>query len=183
MRPTRRHRRCAEDVHHRALPAAVVDGGLGSRRRAALSSGSARMAAPTAHAPRRTLVQARQIYCFAKAAQMGWYPEGKAIALKGLEYLLTKAKAPDGQPGFVHRLGADGDGATIRCATPMTTPSCCWRWRRSMRSTAMRRSVPRSTRCCHFSTPNCARRMAASRKDFRRRCRGGRTRRCICSKR
>src|SRR5205085_3848194 len=28
-------------------------------------------------APRRTFVQARQIYCFAKAAQMGWYPEGK----------------------------------------------------------------------------------------------------------
>jgi mannose/cellobiose epimerase-like protein (N-acyl-D-glucosamine 2-epimerase family) len=59
-------------------------------------------------APRRTFVQARQIYCFAKAAQMGWYPEGKAIALKGLEHLLSKAKAPDGQPGFVHRLDADG---------------------------------------------------------------------------
>lgn len=59
-------------------------------------------------APRRTFVQARQIYCFAKAAQMGWYPEGKAIALKGLEHLLNKAKAPDGQPGFVHRLDADG---------------------------------------------------------------------------
>ena len=59
-------------------------------------------------APRRTFVQARQIYCFAKAAQMGWYPEGKAVALKGLEHLLAKAKAPDGQPGFVHRLDADG---------------------------------------------------------------------------
>ena len=33
-------------------------------------------------APRRTFVQARQIYCFAKAAQTGWYPEGKEIALK-----------------------------------------------------------------------------------------------------
>ena len=59
-------------------------------------------------APRRTFVQARQIYCFAKAAQMGWYPEGKEIALKGLEHLLSKAKAPDGQPGYVHRLDADG---------------------------------------------------------------------------
>ena len=46
-------------------------------------------------APRRTFVQARQIYCFAKAAQMGWYPEGKAIALKGLDYFLSKAKAPE----------------------------------------------------------------------------------------
>ncbi|MCP4615803.1 MAG: mannose-6-phosphate isomerase [Bradyrhizobium sp.] len=59
-------------------------------------------------APRRTFVQARQIYCFAKAAQMGWYPEGKEIALKGLDHLLGKAKAPDGQPGFVHRLDAEG---------------------------------------------------------------------------
>jgi hypothetical protein len=33
-------------------------------------------------APRRVRVQARQIYCFAKAAQMGWYPDGREIALK-----------------------------------------------------------------------------------------------------
>jgi mannose-6-phosphate isomerase len=64
---------------------------------------------PDRLAPRRTFVQARQIYCYAKAAQMGWYPEGKAIALKGLDHFLSKAKAPDGEPGFVHRIGADGD--------------------------------------------------------------------------
>ena len=59
-------------------------------------------------APRRIRVQARQIYCFAKAAQMGWYPEGREIALRGLEHLLTTAKAPDGRPGFVHVQAADG---------------------------------------------------------------------------
>ena len=59
-------------------------------------------------APRRVFVQARQIYCFAKAAQMGWYPEGREIALKGLDHLLTTAKSPDGRPGFVHTLTADG---------------------------------------------------------------------------
>ena len=59
-------------------------------------------------APRRTFVEARQIYCFAKAALMGWCPEGKEIALKGLDRFLSKAKAPDGKPGFVHRLAADG---------------------------------------------------------------------------
>jgi mannose-6-phosphate isomerase len=59
-------------------------------------------------APRRILVQARQIYCFAKAAQMGWYPEGHAIALKGLEHLLAKAKAPDGKGGFVFSLTPEG---------------------------------------------------------------------------
>src|SRR5438552_18783782 len=48
-------------------------------------------------APRRVRVQARQIYCFAKAAQLGWYPQGGEIAMKGLVYLLAKAKAPDGR--------------------------------------------------------------------------------------
>lgn len=59
-------------------------------------------------APRRVFVQARQIYCFAKAAQIGWYPQGREIAMKGLDYLLAKAKGPDGQPGFVHTLAPDG---------------------------------------------------------------------------
>jgi len=59
-------------------------------------------------APRRVRVQARQIYCFAKAAQLGWYPEGAEIARKGLDYLLAKAKSPDGRPGFVHLLAPDG---------------------------------------------------------------------------
>ena len=58
--------------------------------------------------PRRVRVQARQIYCFAKAAQMGWYPDGREVALKGLDYLLAKAKSPDGRPGFVHKLARDG---------------------------------------------------------------------------
>jgi mannose/cellobiose epimerase-like protein (N-acyl-D-glucosamine 2-epimerase family) len=61
-----------------------------------------------AAAPRRIMVQARQIYCFAKAAQMGWYPKGREVALKGLDYLLTKAKSPDGKPGFVHVLTPEG---------------------------------------------------------------------------
>lgn len=61
-----------------------------------------------AAAPRRIMVQARQIYCFAKAAQMGWYPQGREIALQGLDYLLTKARSPDGKPGFVHVLTPEG---------------------------------------------------------------------------
>lgn len=59
-------------------------------------------------ASRRVRVQARQIYCFARAAQLGWYPQGGAVARKGLEYLLAKAKGPDGRPGFVHLLAPDG---------------------------------------------------------------------------
>jgi len=60
------------------------------------------------HAPRRVFVQARQIYCYAKAAQMGWYSDGRAIALRGLDNLLAKARSPDGRPGFVHTLAPDG---------------------------------------------------------------------------
>jgi mannose/cellobiose epimerase-like protein (N-acyl-D-glucosamine 2-epimerase family) len=60
-------------------------------------------------APRRVRVQARQIYSFALAAQRGWYPQGLDIAMKGLEYLLAKAKSPDGRPGFVHLLDRDGN--------------------------------------------------------------------------
>ena len=59
-------------------------------------------------APRRVFVQARQIYCYAKAAQMGWYSDGLAIALKGLEHMLARAKSPDGKPGYVHWLNPDG---------------------------------------------------------------------------
>jgi mannose/cellobiose epimerase-like protein (N-acyl-D-glucosamine 2-epimerase family) len=59
-------------------------------------------------APRRVRVQARQIYCFAKSAELGWYPQGREIAMKGLEYLLARAKSPDGRPGFVHLLNGDG---------------------------------------------------------------------------
>jgi mannose-6-phosphate isomerase len=65
-------------------------------------------------APRRVRVQARQIYCFAKAAHLGWYPEGGPIAIQGLEYLLAKAKSPEGRPGFAHVL--DRDGAVINSA-------------------------------------------------------------------
>ena len=59
-------------------------------------------------APRRVFVQARQIYCYAKAAQMSWYPEGREIAMRGLEHLLAKAKAADGRPGYVHKLTPEG---------------------------------------------------------------------------
>lgn len=59
-------------------------------------------------ASRRLRVQARQIYCFAKAAQLGWYAAGRDIALRGLDYMLTRAKSPDGKPGFVTLLAADG---------------------------------------------------------------------------
>jgi hypothetical protein len=41
--------------------------------------------------------------------QVGWYSDGRDMALRGLEHLLTKAKSPDGSPGFVHLLASDGE--------------------------------------------------------------------------
>jgi mannose-6-phosphate isomerase len=54
-------------------------------------------------------VQARQIYSFAIAARLGWYPQGHDIAMKGMEYMLAKARSPDGRPGFVHLIDPDGN--------------------------------------------------------------------------
>src|ERR1700685_3033571 len=46
-------------------------------------------------AARRVRARAWRIYCFAKAAEIGWYPQGRALAMRGLDYLLAKAKSPD----------------------------------------------------------------------------------------
>jgi mannose/cellobiose epimerase-like protein (N-acyl-D-glucosamine 2-epimerase family) len=48
----------------------------------------------------RVRVQARQICCFAKAAGLGWYPQGREIAMKGLEFSSRKQKAPRWPAGF-----------------------------------------------------------------------------------
>ena len=60
-------------------------------------------------APRRVRVQARQIYSFALAARLGWFPQGRDIAMKGMNYLLANARSPDGRPGYVHLIDADGN--------------------------------------------------------------------------
>ena len=64
--------------------------------------------APILDAPKRLRVQARQIYCFATAARCGWYPEGRSLALDGLDYMLARAKSPDGAPGYVSLLDPSG---------------------------------------------------------------------------
>jgi mannose-6-phosphate isomerase len=62
---------------------------------------------PDVDAPRRLRVQSRQIYCFAKAAQFKWLPEAREIAFRGLDYMLSTMRSPDGKPGFVRMVGAD----------------------------------------------------------------------------
>jgi mannose/cellobiose epimerase-like protein (N-acyl-D-glucosamine 2-epimerase family) len=64
--------------------------------------------APDRSAPRRVLVQARQIYVFAHAAALGWFPEGGRLALTAFGALVERYRAPDGAPGFVHSVTPRG---------------------------------------------------------------------------
>lgn len=63
---------------------------------------------PDLETTRRVRVQARQIFSFAKAIEMGWPGADKAHTLvaQGIEYLDTKLRHPDG--GWVHTIKSDG---------------------------------------------------------------------------
>jgi mannose/cellobiose epimerase-like protein (N-acyl-D-glucosamine 2-epimerase family) len=63
---------------------------------------------PLTGKPMRFRVQCRQIYVLSHAAVLGWYPEGAGIAMQVWQSLLKHAWRPDGEPGFVHVLAADG---------------------------------------------------------------------------
>lgn len=56
---------------------------------------------------RRARVQWRQIYVLAHASELGWH-DGLRAAFRGLEFMLEKAWAPGGAPGFAHVLAPDG---------------------------------------------------------------------------
>lgn len=64
---------------------------------------------PDTKANRRVRVQARQVFSFAKAIEMGWpnVNRAKTLVEDGLEYIDTKLRHPDG--GWVHIVNADGE--------------------------------------------------------------------------
>ena len=64
--------------------------------------------APLLTAPRRAMVQGRQIYVFAHAAMLGWWPEGKTIALEAAHQLIDRYHGVDGAPGWVFAVHPDG---------------------------------------------------------------------------
>jgi len=68
---------------------------------------------PDRDSPRRLRVQWRQIYVLAHASHLGW-ADGLKLAFKGLEYVIAQGWAPDGKPGFVHLLSADGSVASSK---------------------------------------------------------------------
>ncbi|WP_052389825.1 AGE family epimerase/isomerase [Belnapia moabensis] len=63
---------------------------------------------PDTDALLRVRVQARQIYVFAHAAVIGWYPDGTALALGAYDRLVAAAYSPDSKGGFVHSVTRQG---------------------------------------------------------------------------
>jgi mannose/cellobiose epimerase-like protein (N-acyl-D-glucosamine 2-epimerase family) len=64
---------------------------------------------PQLEAPRRAMVQARQIYVFAHAAHMGWFPEGGRLSEIAMASLLRDFCDPDGlSKGFAFSVDAGG---------------------------------------------------------------------------
>ena len=61
---------------------------------------------PRAEIVRRFRVQARQVYVFAHASQLGWF-DGKPIVNQGFEFMLSQGFERGGNPGFLHLLNAD----------------------------------------------------------------------------
>jgi mannose/cellobiose epimerase-like protein (N-acyl-D-glucosamine 2-epimerase family) len=57
--------------------------------------------APLRSVPRRTMVQARQIYVFSHASLLNWWPDGRRIALLAAHHLIDAYLEADGQPGWV----------------------------------------------------------------------------------
>jgi mannose/cellobiose epimerase-like protein (N-acyl-D-glucosamine 2-epimerase family) len=64
--------------------------------------------APLLSAPRRAMVQARQIYVFSHAALLGWRPEGKAAALEAAHRLIDRYHGVDGDHGWIFSIHPDG---------------------------------------------------------------------------
>ncbi len=69
---------------------------------------------PDLAAAKRLRVQARQIYVYAHADALGWYPGGRDVAFAILEFMLAAGRAPDGAPGYVHLLTPEGGVADAR---------------------------------------------------------------------
>jgi len=63
---------------------------------------------PLPDVPRRAMVQARQIYVFAHAALLGWWPQGRDTALTAAQNVIERYFEPDGRPGWVFSVAAEG---------------------------------------------------------------------------
>jgi mannose/cellobiose epimerase-like protein (N-acyl-D-glucosamine 2-epimerase family) len=71
--------------------------------------------APDLAAPRRVLVQMRQVYVFSHAAMLGLHPEGTAQARAALDLVMARARLSGGS--FAYAIGPDGTISDATCDT------------------------------------------------------------------
>jgi mannose/cellobiose epimerase-like protein (N-acyl-D-glucosamine 2-epimerase family) len=94
-------------LHDEALPFWATDGYDASRARFCERLDAA--GRPLVATPHRLMVQARQIFVFAHAANLGWLPEGAALAETAMDSLLRLYRdRPGGIGGFAFSVDADG---------------------------------------------------------------------------
>lgn len=63
---------------------------------------------PVRDAPRRVMVQARQIFVYAVAHRRGWFAGAGALAARAIDSMLRRYRHADGAPGFVFSVARDG---------------------------------------------------------------------------
>ncbi len=64
---------------------------------------------PVEASPRRTMAQARQIYAFSHAHELGWCSGGADCALLATHTLIERHWRSDGSPGWVFSIAASGE--------------------------------------------------------------------------
>jgi mannose-6-phosphate isomerase len=64
--------------------------------------------APVPDVPKRLMVQGRQLYVYCNAALLGWYPDGRKLADRCVDYMLGKFYRADGKPGWIYSRAPDG---------------------------------------------------------------------------
>lgn len=65
--------------------------------------------APQLDAPRRVMVQARQIHVFATAALAGWFPDGAELAMRAADSMISRYAIDGGQKGWFFSCSRRGD--------------------------------------------------------------------------
>ncbi len=88
--------------------------------------------APLIDAPRRAMVQARQVYVFARAALAGWQPQGQPLALAAADNLIARYHGADGTPGWIFSTDAIGRPHDTRrdlYACAFVLFGLAWAWR------------------------------------------------------
>lgn len=88
--------------------------------------------APLSDAPRRAMVQARQVYVFAHAVLAGWRPQDQPLALAAADTLIERYHAADGAPGWIFAVDAGGrphDARRDLYAYAFVLFGLAWAWR------------------------------------------------------